>query len=151
MDEDDTPERAAGFDGDLEDGLPASVDRAAVERMRTAARLLDESIPVPGTGYRIGIDPVLGVLPVAGDAVGAGLSLYIVVEAARLGVSTRTILRMLANLSLDVVGGSVPYLGGLFDAVWKANRRNVDLVLADLAAGAGAAEPDDGGRRIDVD
>lgn len=120
------------FDATLEE-LPESVDRAAVERMRVAATLLDESVRVPGTDYRVGIDPLIGVLPVAGDTVSSGLSLYIVVEAARLGVSYRTLLEMIANVSIDMIGGSVPVLGTLFDAVWKANRRNFALALEDLA------------------
>lgn len=151
MADDDTHELASEFDVEFEEGLPPSVDRAAIRRMRAVAYLLDESVRVPGTSFRIGIDPVIGVLPVAGDLVSAALSLYIVAESARLGVSSRTIVMMLANISLDVAGGSVPYVGGLFDAAWKANRRNVALVLEDLAAGAGPEDRDEGGRRIDID
>lgn len=151
MADDDTHELASEFDVAFEEGLPPSVDRGAIRRMRTVAYLLDESVRVPGTSFRIGIDPVIGVLPVAGDLVTATLSLYIVAESARLGVSYRTMVVMLANISLDVAGGSVPYVGGLFDAAWKANRRNVALVLEDLAAGAGPGDRDEGGRRIDVD
>jgi len=67
--------------------LPKSVDRAAVKRIQLVAYVLDEGIRVPGIGYRIGIDPVLGILPGAGDVLSGGVSLYIVVESARLGVS----------------------------------------------------------------
>lgn len=118
----------------LEDGLPDSVDRAAVGRMRLAARLLDDSIRVPGTRFRVGIDPLLGLVPGAGDALTGALSLYVVVEAARLGVSYATLVRMLANVAVDVAGGSVPLLGDVFDAAWKANVRNVELALADLSS-----------------
>lgn len=112
--------------------LPKSVDRAAVKRIQLVASVLDEGIRVPGIGYRIGIDPLLGVLPGAGDVLSGGLSLYIVVEAARLGVSATTLLKMIANIAVDVVGGTVPVAGDLFDAVWKANKRNFELVLNDL-------------------
>jgi hypothetical protein len=124
------------FDERLE-RLPTSVDRAAVDRMKFVAYVLDEGIRVPGTGYRFGIDPLLGVLPGAGDVLSGGLSLYIVLEAARLGVSYTTLLRMVANVCVDVVGGTVPVVGDLFDVVWKANKRNFELVLSDLAADHG--------------
>lgn len=106
----------------------------AVVRMRTIAHLLDDSVPIPGTNYRVGIDPILGVIPGAGDTVAAGLSLYIVFEAARIGVPTPTLARMLANIAIDTVVGSIPFIGDLFDAWFKANRRNVDLVSRALAA-----------------
>jgi hypothetical protein len=113
--------------------LPGSVDRAAVDRMRFAAYVLDEGVRVPGVDYRVGIDPLLGVLPGAGDVLSGGFSLYIVLEAARLGVSYATLLRMIANISVDVVAGTVPVAGDLFDAVWKANKRNVALFLSDVS------------------
>lgn len=122
---------------DTPDELPDGVDEAAVARMRTVARLLDDSVRVPGTTRRIGLDPIIGVLPVAGDALTTGLSLYIVLESARLGVPTRTLVRMVANVAVDAAGGSVPVVGDLFDATFKANQRNVDLALAALAAEPG--------------
>jgi len=125
---------APAFDVAIDD-LPDSVDRAAVARMRLVARVLDDSVRIPGTGFRIGLDPLLGLLPVAGDAVSGALSLYIVAESARLGVPYSTLLRMLAHIAIDVTGGSVPVVGDLFDAVWKANTRNVSLALDDLRDG----------------
>ena len=71
-------------------------------------------------------------MPGAGDAIAAALSIYIVLESARLGVPFLTLLRMVANVSLDFAVGSVPLLGTLFDAVWKANRRNLRLALSHL-------------------
>lgn len=121
----------AEFDATVEE-LPESVDRAAVERMRIVTYVLDESIRVPGTDYRIGLDPLVGVIPGAGDVISGGISLYIVLEAAYLGVSYTKLLKMIVNISLDVVGGSVPYVGGVFDAVWKTNKRNLELVFDDL-------------------
>lgn len=112
--------------------LPESVDEAAVRRMRAVAYVLDDSVPVPGTDRTVGLDPILGAVPVVGDAVSGAISLYIVLEAARLGVSYGTLLRLIANVAVDVAGGAVPVVGDLFDAVWKANRRNLRLVLADL-------------------
>lgn len=121
--------------------LPPSVDRAAIRRMEAVARVLDESVKVPGIGYRVGIDPVLSILPVGGDAAGAALSLYVVGEAMRLGVSTGTLVAMLANVTIDATAGSVPVLGTVFDAAWKANKWNVKLAVEDLAVEGGVEEP----------
>ncbi|TMT87401.1 DUF4112 domain-containing protein [Haloterrigena sp. H1] len=118
----------------LEDDLPATVDDGAIERMRFVAHALDEGIRVPGTDARVGLDPILGILPGAGDTAAAAVSLYVVVEAARMGVSSSTLLRMLANVGVDAIVGSVPVLGVVFDAFWKANTWNLELALEDLAA-----------------
>lgn len=117
------------YDGEI----PPTVDEAALHRMEAVAYALDESVRIPGTNASVGIDPILGVLPVAGDLVSGAISLYIVVESANLGVTYTTLLRMIATIAVDVVGGSIPYLGTLFDSFWKANKRNVELALTDLA------------------
>ena len=103
-----------------------------LERLRTLATALDESLRIPGTDFRVGIDPLLGVVPIAGDVAAGVLSLVIVAVAAWKGVSKLTLLRMLANVAIDVVGGAVPVVGDLFDVYWKANVRNVELAAADL-------------------
>lgn len=127
------PETAADvFDAELAAELPASVDRAAIRRVQFVAQLLDESIRVPGIDYRIGIDPILGVVPGAGDSVSALLSTYIVLESARLGVTYGTLVRMLANITADFVSGSIPFVGTIIDAAWKANKRNVELLVSEL-------------------
>lgn len=103
-------------------------ERASLERARKMSQLLDEAVEIPGIGYRVGIDPLLGILPVSGDAAGAALSLYVVAESARLGVPPKTLVRMLTNVGIDTVTGSIPVLGTLADAAWKANKRNVALL-----------------------
>ncbi|GAA0259286.1 DUF4112 domain-containing protein [Haladaptatus pallidirubidus] len=135
------------FDGEL----PDTVNRAAIERMRTVARVFDDLVRVPGTDFRVGIDPVLGALPGVGDVISAGLSLYIVLEAAWLGVSFTTLLRMIGNIAIDVVGGSIPIVGGIVDAVWKANRRNLELVLSDLANEPGSEGFGDGDDVVEIE
>lgn len=112
--------------------LPDSVDEAAVDRLSTVAHLLDECVRLPG-GFSVGLDPILGSVPVVGDTLTTGVSLYVVLEAAYLGVSYTTVVRMLGNVAVDMVGGAVPVVGLLFDALWKTNRRNVELLLDDLA------------------
>ncbi|MGB9931252.1 DUF4112 domain-containing protein [Haloarcula amylolytica] len=101
---------------------------AALGRIRAVAHLLDESIRVPGTSFRVGIDPIVGLLPIAGDLATAVCSLYIVAEAVRLGIPKRTVVRLLANIAVDAALGSVPMVGDLFDAYWKANVKNAELI-----------------------
>ncbi|SHG84216.1 DUF4112 domain-containing protein [Halobaculum gomorrense] len=108
--------------------LPESADEPAVRRVKTVARVMDEAVRIPGTDIRVGLDPVLGVVPGAGDAVAAGVSLYIVAEAAYLGVPLSTVVRMLANVTADAALGSIPVIGPVFDAVLKANMWNVSYI-----------------------
>lgn len=110
--------------------MTAGADRqsAAVARLRRLAQVFDAGIRVPGTRWAIGVDPLIGLLPGLGDAIGAAVSTYILLQAARCGASTPVLLRMLGNIAVDAVGGSVPLLGDVFDAVWKANLKNVDLL-----------------------
>jgi hypothetical protein len=113
--------------------LKVASNHPALRRVRTVSRLLDNAIPIPGTRFRLGLDPILGLLPGAGDFVGAALSVYIVIEAARFGLPRKTLMQMVTNLVLDSVGGSVPILGDVFDATWKANSRNLALLEAHVA------------------
>lgn len=101
---------------------------AAVRRVDALAHLMDDAFPIPGFGVRFGLDPVIGLIPGVGDAIGAVVSAWIVLEAARLGAGAAVIARMLLNLAIDALVGSVPVLGDLFDAGWKANDRNVRLL-----------------------
>jgi Domain of unknown function (DUF4112) len=108
----------------------AEEDRRRVERLHRLARLLDAGIPIPGTRWSIGLDPIIGLVPGVGDALGAVLSFYIVLQAGRSGVSGPVLLHMVANLAIDALGGAVPVVGDLFDAGWKANMMNVRLLEA---------------------
>jgi len=81
------------------------------KRVRVLAKLLDNSITVPGTGWKIGLDPIVGLIPGIGDLVGAALSGYIVLEAARAEASAFTLARMVANVGIDTLLGAVPALG----------------------------------------
>jgi hypothetical protein len=113
---------------EVRDAIPdgaTGTEAAALRRARGIAHLLDEAIRVPGTDFRFGIDPIVGILPVAGDTIAAILSLYPVFEAIRLGAPRGTIAKMLLFVGVDAVVGSVPVLGQVFDAVWKANTWNV--------------------------
>jgi hypothetical protein len=115
------------------ENLPDHVDQSAVRRMQVVAWALDDAVPVPGTNRKVGIDPLLGVLPVGGDMAAALISLYIVAESARQGVERETLAAMLVNVAIDAGVGSIPALGDLFDAGWKANKRNFELAVDDLS------------------
>jgi len=104
-----------------------------VERIAVFARVLDDSIRIPGVKRRIGLDPFLGLVPGIGDWAGAALSTGVLVEAARLGASRATLIRMAGNVALEAVAGAVPLFGDLFDAAWKANVRNVRLLERQLS------------------
>ena len=97
-------------------------------RARTLARLLDSAVRVPGTGIRFGADAVIGLIPGLGDIGGAALAGYLVILAQRLGVPRSVVLRMLANVAVDTLGGTVPLIGDLFDVAYKSNLRNVALL-----------------------
>lgn len=108
--------------------LSAAPEPAALRNARSLARLLDTAVRVPGTSFRIGLDPILGLLPGFGDAAGVLLSISILFSAARLGVPKATLLRMGVNVAVEAIIGTVPLFGDLFDAGWKANTRNVSLI-----------------------
>lgn len=107
------------------------MDESAVppglKRAQRVATLLDDAVTIPGVDVKVGLDSIVGLLPISGDIAAAVCSLYIVAEAARNGVAKRTLARMLFNIAVDVGVGSVPVVGDIFDVFWKANRRNVEL------------------------
>ena len=100
----------------------------ALKRLRTLGRILDRAIVIPGTGIGIGLDPIIGLLPVGGDFLGVLLSAYIVLEAARLGAPAGTLGKMVLNIVLDALIGAIPVLGDFFDFTWKANDYNIKLI-----------------------
>lgn len=104
------------------------MSETSLTRLRRYAYWLDSGIPIPGLRWRIGLDSILGLVPGVGDAAGAVLGGWVLVEAVRLGVRPATLARMLVNLTLDSTVGAIPVLGDLFDFVWKANARNIVLL-----------------------
>lgn len=122
--------------------LPARDPGPALARLERLTRWLDDGMAVPGTSWRVGWDPVLGLVPGAGDVVGLVLSSFIVLEAARLGAPGASLARMMVNLGIDALVGSVPLVGDLFDAGWKANRRNLRLLSRVLEGRERAARHD---------
>jgi hypothetical protein len=105
---------------------PAQQQR--LHALRQTARLLDSAFEVPGTSYRIGLDPILGLVPGIGDLVSPLFTIGILWQGRDLGISKVVQVRMLGNVLLDALIGSVPVAGDLFDFAWKANEKNFALL-----------------------
>ena len=103
-------------------------NRKRARRIYRLARLLDSQFKIPGTDIRFGLDSILGLIPGAGDTVTAAMAAYIIFEAWRMGVAKVTIFKMLGNLVIDWVVGSIPLIGDLFDVGYKANMRNIAIL-----------------------
>ena len=105
--------------------METSSATAAAHRV---ARLLDSAFRVPGTRFRFGLDPVLGLVPGLGDAVAGSFGFYLLVVALRAGAPPIILLHMFANIGVDLLTGAIPLIGDLLDAGYKANLRNLDLL-----------------------
>lgn len=116
--------------------------RAILDRLAALARTMDSAVTIPGTRVSVGLDFLLGLAPGVGDTVSALVAGYIIAEAQRLGVSKATTARMVGNVVIDWAVGSIPILGDVFDATFKANVRNLRLLGIDVRAPRG----DVGGR-----
>jgi uncharacterized protein DUF4112 len=100
---------------------------SAERRIGRATKVLDELIEVPGTSIKIGLDPVIGLIPVVGDAVSALAGGWVILEASRFGVPRIVLARMILNLTVDLAIGLIPFLGDLYDFVFHSNSRNLEL------------------------
>jgi hypothetical protein len=113
--------------------MPGAAE-ARLRRIRRLAWLVDAAFVIPGTGWRFGLNSIIGLAPGAGDFVLGAISLYIVYEAAQLGVPRALLLQMIGNVVVEVVGGSIPVIGDLFDVALKANIRNIRVLERHLRA-----------------
>jgi Domain of unknown function (DUF4112) len=96
---------------------------------RTLVRLLDDAVFIPGTRIGVGLDAILGFLfPVVGDAATGLASLALLVLAFQMRVPKVVLLRMVFNIALDTLVGSIPIAGDAFDLFWRANRKNLELI-----------------------
>lgn len=98
------------------------------KKLDNLAWLLDSSIKIPGTSWKIGLDGILGLIPGVGDLAAGGLSTYILYQAVKLKVPKAVLARMALNVLLESVIGVIPIVGDLFDFIFKANQRNVNLM-----------------------
>lgn len=100
----------------------------SMAEVETLAWLLDNSIPVPFFGgRRFGADAIIGLIPGVGDVASAGIGLFVVWRASRMGFPRIVVARMLMNTTIDMIVGAIPFIGDLFDLWFKSNTRNLDL------------------------
>src|SRR5919108_383043 len=102
--------------------------RQRLDALRKVAQLLDSAFVVPGTSLRIGLDPIVGLVPGIGDLISPLFTLGILWQARELGIPKVVQLRMIFNVAIDTVVGLMPVLGDLFDFAWKANDMNMALL-----------------------
>lgn len=98
------------------------------ESLENLSKYLDNWIKIPVVGWRFGLDAIIGLIPNVGDTLTSFASFYILLAGVRHGVPKITILRMAFNIGLDYAVGVIPVLGDAFDFVWKANKKNIDLI-----------------------
>lgn len=108
---------------------PSRTERFQAFERRYAAvsRVLDDLVPIPGTNQRIGLDPIVGLVPWIGDAISAAVGFWLIAEAARFRIPAVVRARMVLNTVVDLAVGAIPFIGDLFDIVSRSNRRNLDL------------------------
>jgi Domain of unknown function (DUF4112) len=114
-------------------GLPLGLDPASVRRrIELLERLLDRAIVIPGINQPVGLDAIVGLLPVAGDTVAAALGLYLLWEARNLGMSKWQLTRMAGTVGIDWLIGLVPLAGDAFDFFYRSNSRNLKRIRRHL-------------------
>ena len=97
-------------------------------RLKRLSERLDNTFTIPGTKYKIGIEALIGAVPIIGDLIGGILASYIMYSGMKMGAPPQIIARMAVNIAIDFAIGSIPIIGDLFDLVWKANKKNVELI-----------------------
>jgi len=112
------------------------------EGLENLSRYLDGLFRIPGTGWRFGLDALIGLIPNVGDTLTSFASFYILLAGARYGVPKITLLRMAFNIGLDYLVGTIPFIGDAFDFVWKANQMNMELIRT-RASGKGTGKTSD--------
>jgi predicted aconitase with swiveling domain len=99
-----------------------------IKQLERWAWLLDNSIRIPGTSIKMGLDSLIGLIPGIGDITGGALSSYLLLQAVGTGVAPVVIARMAVNIVLDTLIGMIPLVGDIFDIAFKANQRNIELM-----------------------
>ena len=113
--------------------LPTGTDPVSIrKRIEAMEHLLERSMVVPGTNYPIGLDTIIGFVPVVGDIVTAVMGAYIVWEARNLGLPRWKLWRMIGNIAIDGAVGAVPVVGDAFDVVYRSNTKNLRIVKKHL-------------------
>lgn len=103
-----------------------------LKRLEKVANTLDTAVGIPGTRLSVGLDGLVGLIPVAGDTAMLVSSLWIVHRAQKMGIRKSVLGEMLLNVGVDAAVGAIPVIGDLFDFIWKANRRNIVLLRREV-------------------
>lgn len=141
-----TAHRNARYDGI--DPVRDETVSQSVARLDALSKVMDSAVSIPGTNVTMGVDALLGLLPVVGDAISSAIGAYIIWEAKRLGASRVLIARMATNTTIDAVLGSIPVVGDVFDVAYRSNRKNIALLKRHIEKrGLGAGD----GRTIEGD
>ena len=113
--------------------LPLGTDPYAIrQRLAAMEKVMERSFVVPGINRPVGLDAIIGLVPVAGDVIGAALGAYIVWEARNLGMPKWKLWRMAGNIAVDTALGAIPLAGDLFDFLFRSNSRNLRIVKRHL-------------------
>ncbi len=123
---------AYAFDRDAARRLIGTDPAAARLRIEMFERVLERAFVIPGINRAVGLDAIIGVLPIAGDAIAGAMGLYLVWEARNLGMPKTTLVRMLANVGFDTAVGAVPLVGDVFDFLFRSNSKNLRLIKRHL-------------------
>jgi Domain of unknown function (DUF4112) len=116
----------------ISSSFPPEHQLLKLSQLRTISDLWDRAFGIPGTKWRVGLESLMGLLPVGGDVVGLGISIYILWHVVQFDLPKSMLLRMVFNIAIDALVGSVPLFGDLFDITWKANTKNVNLLESHL-------------------
>ena len=100
---------------------------AAEARIQRVTHVLDDLVPIPGTSQRVGVDPIIGLIPFVGDVTAAIVGGWVILEAARFGVPRIALARMIVNLTVDLAIGLIPIIGDMFDIVSRSNSANLAI------------------------
>ncbi len=113
--------------------LPLGRDPASVSRrVEALEKVLERAFVIPGLNRHVGLDALIGVVPVAGDILAAVIGAYLIWEARNLDMPKWKLLRMMANVGFDTLLGSVPVAGDMFDFFYRSNSRNLKIVRKHL-------------------
>lgn len=109
-------------------GQPVSSMERSVQSIEKLAAKMDSRLNIPGTKIAVGLDTIIGLVPILGDTVTFGVSGYIIARSARLGVPKRKLAHMGINSTIDWLIGSIPLVGDIFDIGWQANNKNAEIL-----------------------
>jgi hypothetical protein len=114
-----------------------------LKRIARLVRLMDSEFKIPGTTITFGLDPVIGLLPVLGDLIDYGISAYLIIAMLQNGASSKSVAKMILNITFDALLGMIPFAGRFVDIFYKANRRNLVLAIEHFEEGKHAGRARD--------